>query len=74
MLTAPRTQIHMIVQTPPQPQARALYGGLNGGEVWGNGAVGDTAIYNNFTYKGKPVSWRTSLDHLDTGFLEGAGG
>lgn len=55
-------------------EARALYGGLNGGEVWGNGAVGDTAIYNNFTYKGKPVSWRTSLDHLDTGFLEGAGG
>eukprot|EP01050_Picozoa_sp_SAG11_P017771 SAG11_NODE_2600_length_3182_cov_3.935777_2_plen_513_part_00 len=55
-------------------EARALYGGMNGGEVWGNGAVGVTAGYNNYTYKGKPVGWHTSLDHLDTGFLEGAGG
>eukprot|EP01047_Picozoa_sp_COSAG01_P096218 COSAG01_NODE_26761_length_704_cov_0.803306_1_plen_181_part_10 len=55
-------------------EARALYGGLNGGEVWGNGAVGVTARYHNFTYQNKLVSWHTSLDHLDTGFLEGAGG
>ena len=54
-------------------EARALYGGLNGGEVWGNGALGVTARYHNFTYKGHLVDWRTSMDHLDTGFLEGAG-
>eukprot|EP01052_Picozoa_sp_SAG31_P045222 SAG31_NODE_8176_length_1502_cov_2.240200_1_plen_135_part_10 len=49
-------------------EARALYSGMNGGEVWGNGAVGVTARYHNFTYKGRLVSWQTSLDHLDTGF------
>lgn len=56
-------------------EARALYAALNGeGDVWGNGALGVTAGYNNFTYKGKPVTYRTSMDHLTTGFLEGAGG
>ena len=55
-------------------EARALYGGMNGGEVWGNGAVGVTGRYHNFTYQGKLVSWHTAMDHLDTGFLEGAGG
>lgn len=55
-------------------EATALYGSLNGGEVWGNGAVGVTARYNNFTYNGELVSFRTCLDHMETGFLEGAGG
>jgi hypothetical protein len=54
-------------------EARALYGGLNGGEVWGNGALGVTGRYHNFTYDGQLVSWRTVMDHVDTGFLEGAG-
>lgn len=54
-------------------EGRAIYGGLNGGELWGNAALGVTARYNNFTYNGEPVSWHTSMDHLDTGFLEGAG-
>lgn len=54
-------------------EARAIYGKLNGGEVWGNGALGDTARYNNFTYDGQLVSWQTVTDHLDTAFLEGAG-
>mmetsp|Transcript_5036 Transcript_5036/g.15329 ORF Transcript_5036/g.15329 Transcript_5036/m.15329 type:complete len:443 (+) Transcript_5036:20-1348(+) len=54
-------------------EARALYGGLNGGEVWGNGGIGDTAVYHNFTYDGQPVNWRTTMEHLDTGFLEGGG-
>jgi hypothetical protein len=51
-------------------EARALYSGLNGGEVWGNAALGITARYNNFTYDGHLVDFHTSLDHLDTGFLE----
>ena len=51
-------------------EARALYGGLNGGEVWGNAALGITARYANFTYDGQLVDFRTSMDHLDTGFLE----
>ena len=55
-------------------EARDLYSSLNGGEVWGNGAVGVTGRYHNYTYKGNLVSWHTSMDHLDTGFLEGAGG
>ena len=55
-------------------EARVIFGGLNGGEVWGNGALGVTARYNNFTYEGKLVDWRTVMDHIDTGFLEGAGG
>lgn len=54
-------------------EARALYGGLNGGEVWGNGGLGVTGRYHNYTYDGHLVSWHTSMDHLDTGFLEGAG-
>lgn len=55
-------------------EARDLYSNMNGGEVWGNGAVGVTARYHNFTYQGQLVSWNTSLAHLDAGFLEGAGG
>lgn len=55
-------------------EGRAIYGGLNGGEVWGNGGLGVTGRYNNVTYDGKLVDWRTVMDHLDTGFLEGAGG
>ena len=41
-------------------EARALYGGMNGGEVWGNGAVGVTAGYHNFTYNGevRPPAWK----------------
>merc|ERR1719182_1367949 len=54
-------------------EARAMYGGLNGGEVWGNAALGITARYHNFTYDGQLVDWQTSMDHLDTGYLEGAG-
>eukprot|EP00039_Didymoeca_costata_P020874 m.342719 g.342719 ORF g.342719 m.342719 type:complete len:439 (-) comp21751_c0_seq1:144-1460(-) len=54
-------------------EARAIYGKLNGGEVWGNGALGVTGRYHNYTYNGSLVSWKTALDHLDTGFLEGAG-
>ena len=44
-------------------EARALYGGMNGGEVWGNGAVGVTAGYHNFTYKGevRPPAWKRQL-------------
>ena len=53
-------------------EARTLYGNLNGGEVWGNAALGVTARYNNFTYKDQLVSWQTVMDHVDTGFLEGA--
>ena len=55
-------------------EARDLYGGLNGGELWGIGSVGLTARYHTLTYKGELVGWNTSLAHLDTGFLEGAGG
>jgi hypothetical protein len=55
-------------------EARSLFSDMNGGEVWGNGAVGVQGRYNNYTYQGKLVDWHTSLDHLDTGFLEGAGG
>lgn len=56
-------------------EARAIYGGLNGGEVWGNAALGVTARWNNFSYPpGTLVSWETVMDHIDTGFLEGAGG
>lgn len=54
-------------------EARAIYGGLNGGTIWGNGALGVTARYHNYTYNGRLVDWKTSLSHLDTGFLEGAG-
>jgi len=54
-------------------EARALYGGLNGGELWGNGALGVTARYHNYTYEHNLVSWHTCMDHIDTGFLEGAG-
>lgn len=50
-------------------EARAMYGGLNRGEVWGNAALGVTARYHNFTYGGQPVDWHTSMAHLDTGFL-----
>jgi hypothetical protein len=55
-------------------EARAIYGGLNGGEVWGNAALGVTARWANITYNGSLVSWRTVMDHIDGGFLEGAGG
>ena len=54
-------------------ESRKVYADLNGGEIWGNGALGVTARYHNFTYNGHLVDWRTSMDHLDTGFLEGAG-
>ena len=50
-------------------EARAMYSGLNGGEIWGNAALGVTARYHNFTYEGQPVGWQTSMAHLDTGFL-----
>jgi len=53
-------------------EARTLYGNPNGGEVWGNAALGVTARYSNFTYKDQLVSWQTVMDHVDTGFLEGA--
>ena len=39
-----------------------------------NGALDVTGRYNNFTYNGSLVDWRTAMDHLDAGFLEGAGG
>ena len=42
--------------------------------MWGNGGIGVTGRYNNFTYNGSLVSFHTVLDHIDTGFLEGAGG
>ena len=47
-------------------EARALYGGLNGGEVWGNAALGVTARYANYTYEGALVSWRTVMDTTST--------
>jgi hypothetical protein len=54
-------------------EARAIYGGLNEGEVWGNGGLGVTGRYNNITYDGHLVNWHPGMDHIDTGFLEGAG-
>lgn len=54
-------------------EARAIYGGLNGGEVWGNGALGIVGRYHNYTYEGQLVSWRTVMDHVDTAFLEWPG-
>jgi hypothetical protein len=54
-------------------EGRAIYGALNGGEVWGNDALNLNAQFVNTTYNGTLVNWNTSLAHQDVAFLEGAG-
>ena len=54
-------------------EGRAIYSKLNGGEVWANDALDVIDQYNKVAYNHSLVKWNTALDHVDVGFLEGAG-
>jgi hypothetical protein len=54
-------------------EGSAIYGALNGGEMWGNDALNFNSQFSNTAYNGSVVNWNTSLAYQDVGFVEGAG-